>query len=264
MSDLKINILKYLSFTIAVAFLTFIVFYGKIVTQGVPLKSEQNIVAPISDHRYISNKKSITRSRTSSVRVLSIDINEGMVATSSATYFKYKELYFVLTTSHGLVGGCETIQIEVDGELYDCLEEIAVDPIRDYAILKTEKIDSRKPIKYPVNVSNTLSEWKKTLTILNHVVYTGYPNSIGPLTIQGSIMGFDPSGIMYIQSYAWSGSSGSGVFDQSGNLIGYILAIDVGQTEYGTAILENVMLVVPIYEVDWSVITKKELTNVGK
>ena len=75
-----------------------------------------------------------------------------------------------------------------------------------------------------MNVSNTLSEWKKTLTILNHVVYTGYPNSIGPLTIQGSIMGFDPSGIMYIQSYAWSGSSGSGVFDQSGNLIGYILA----------------------------------------
>ena len=92
---------------------------------------------------------------------------------------------------------------------------------------------------------------------MNHVVYTGYPNSIGPLTVQGNIMGFDPAGLIYVQSYAWSGSSGSGIFDQSGNLIGYILAIDVGQNEYGTAILENVMLVVPIYYVDWSVVTKR-------
>ena len=70
-------------------------------------------------------------------------------------------------------------------------------------------------------------------------------------------MGFDPAGLIYVQSYAWSGSSGSGVFDNHGNLIGYIMAIDIGNTQYGTAILENVMLVVPIYKVDWSVVYKR-------
>ena len=33
--------------------------------------------------------------------------------------------------------------------------------------------------------------------------------------------------------------------------MGYIVAIDVGQTEYGMDVLENVILVVPHYRVDW-------------
>jgi len=257
MNNLKIKILRYILFTVSVSFLSFLVFYGKLVNQGIPPRDQQNITAPISEHRQISNKKSIIRSRDSSVRILSVDLNQGMVATSSATYLKYNDMHFVLTTSHGLMGGCETIQIEVNGELYDCLEELAIDPVRDYAILSIEEIKERKPIKFSNNLANNKNDWKKSLTILNHVVYTGYPNSIGPLTVQGNIMGFDPAGLIYVQSYAWSGSSGSGIFDQSGNLIGYILAIDVGENEYGTAILENVMLVVPIYYVDWSVVTKR-------
>ena len=59
---------------------------------------------------------------------------------------------------------------------------------------------------------------------------------------------------MYVFSYAWGGSSGSGVFDKAGNYVGYIIAIDVGQTEFGVDVLENVVLVVPSFKIDWSTV----------
>ena len=53
-------------------------------------------------------------------------------------------------------------------------------------------------------------------------------------------------------SYAWQGSSGSGVFDENGKYIGYVVAIDIGKTEHGIQILQNVVLVVPAFNVDWT------------
>ena len=50
------------------------------------------------------------------------------------------------------------------------------------------------------------------------------------------------------------GSSGSGVFSTKGKYIGIVTAIDIGQTEFGVDILENVVLVTPVFKVDWSVI----------
>ena len=37
----------------------------------------------------------------------------------------------------------------------------------------------------------------------------------------------------------------------TGKYIGYVVAIDVGQTEMGVQILENVVLVMPAYNIDW-------------
>ena len=60
-------------------------------------------------------------------------------------------------------------------------------------------------------------------------------------------------------SYAWQGSSGSGVFDSKGKFVGHVVAVDVGQTEFGFQILQNVVLVVPAFKIDWSkVITESE------
>lgn len=238
---------------IATAFLTHLVFYGQYVSKQTPIR-DSNSVVKVSNTNTFINKKSILRSRLSSVRVMSIDVINGMISTSSGTYFTHKNINYVLTTSHGLLGNCDTIQIETAGTLHDCIDIIKYDTLNDYAILQVDEISGRVPIKFPSYFASSNNSWKKSLTLLNKVVYTGYPNSIGPLTITGSIMGFDPQGLVYVQSYAWSGSSGSGVFDQSGNLIGYILAIDIGQNEYGTEILENVMIMVPIYKVDWTLI----------
>lgn len=64
-------------------------------------------------------------------------------------------------------------------------------------------------------------------------------------------MGYSPDDYIYVNSYAWSGSSGSGVFSQRGDYIGFVLAIDVGPGFNGPTILENVVLVVPAYRVNW-------------
>ena len=252
------QIIKHAAIAAVVGALTFLVVYGQYLTNVIPQIENINSTTSAASFYPLSEKKMINRSRQSAVRVLSFDVVQGMVSTSSATYFEYGGEYFILTTSHGLLGGCDSIQIEAEGELYDCEEVLVTNEIVDYAILRVDKINQRKPIKFPRHMTTGTLEWKKTLSLLNEIVYTGYPNSIGPLTIEGTIMGFDSYGLIYVQSYAWSGSSGSGVFDKRGNLIGYILAIDVGNTEFGNAILENVILVVPIYKVDWSIIFTRE------
>ena len=56
---------------------------------------------------------------------------------------------------------------------------------------------------------------------------------------------------MFLNSYAWTGSSGSGVFNSRGKLVGIIMALDVGTTQYGVDVLENLLIVVPVYQIDW-------------
>ena len=101
--------------------------------------------------------------------------------------------------------------------------------------------------------------WNKTAALLDNVYYTGYPNTMGPFTVRGHVMGYDAVGARnrYILSYAWMGASGSGVFNEEGNLVGYVLALDVGQTEYGVQILENVVMVSFSSNIDWKPLFKE-------
>ena len=92
--------------------------------------------------------------------------------------------------------------------------------------------------------------------MLGKLIYTGYPNTIGPVTLEGKVMGMSLDEFIYFNSYAWSGSSGSGVFNFDGKFVGYIVALDVGRTEYGYDVLENVILVTPNYKIDWSPLIK--------
>ena len=73
-----------------------------------------------------------------------------------------------------------------------------------------------------------------------------------PLTFSGKIVGYAGGDYIYLDSFAWSGSSGSGVFTADGKFIGYILAVEVGQTDYGADVLENLVVVIQAFKVDWS------------
>ena len=55
-------------------------------------------------------------------------------------------------------------------------------------------------------------------------------------------------------SHAYGGASGSGVFSASGKYIGHVVAIDVGRTEFGVDVLENIVIVVPAFNIDWSLV----------
>ena len=218
-------------------------------TLGSPMNVSAGYSAP--------ERRAIEKSRLSAVRILAWTENSSSLSVSSGTYFHHRGKYFVLTVQHGLfVPSCSLIQIEVGGSLYPCTAVLSYDMHADYAILEVDQIVDRKPLRFPRDFVRHYRDWRRATAALTPLIYTGYPNTIGPVTLEGRVMGLSGDEFVYLNSYAWSGSSGSGVFDLNGRLVGYIVAIDVGHTEYGYDVLENVILVVPNYKIDWSILFK--------
>ena len=208
------------------------------------------------DLDFDSQQATIERARKSTVRVLSAtDDDDVIIASSTGTYVTMAGRYFVITTMHGIIGTCESTRILSGDEIYPCERFIELNQIADYALIEIYKIEDRSPIRIPKSLPSSKKEWNRSLAMMSRTLYTGFPNSIGPLTIPGTIAGYSHGGNIYILSYAWSGSSGSGVFSSTGDYIGYVIAIDVGSSVVsGYQVLENVVLVVPAYKVNWSVI----------
>lgn len=202
-----------------------------------------------STHYSISDKQAIRRSVNSAVRVVSMDIEKGAMSSLSGTYFVYHGKYYILTSAHGIVGSCKKIFVMHLDETSNCKDMIVINRKNDYAIFEVEEMFSRKAISIP----RALPNWRNSYNILDKIYYTGYPNSIGPTTWTGNISGFTGDYII-VQSYAWSGASGSGIFDEKGELIGIIMALDVGSNEFGYQVLNNFLVVVPIWQVDFDII----------
>jgi len=200
----------------------------------------------ISNNYDLNQKKAIRNSVNSSVGIVYINHANESVSSFSGTYFTFGGKHYVLTTAHGIFGQCENIVAFHFEETARCVRYAKFDHERDYVIFEIEGMSTRTPIKIP----HALATLAKNYNILDKTYYTGYPNRVGPTTWTGNISGFDGD-YLIIQSYAWPGSSGSGVFDEKGKLIGIIVAIDVGQSEYGYQVLNNSLIVVPIWHVDF-------------
>jgi hypothetical protein len=225
---------------------------------SIPPAAEMRKITSITKSQPVSYQRAVKKSRQSAVRILSWGVDSASVSVSTGTYFIYKGEHYILTVEHGLISrDCGTIQIEADGMLKSCLEILAIDSRADYAILVSEEIPNRIPLNFPKDFVRTKRAWIQVTSALHGLIYTGYPNTIGPVTLEGKVMGMSADEFIYLNSYAWSGSSGSGVFDFNGKLVGYIVAIDVGRTEYGFDVLENVILVSPHYQINWSKLLNK-------
>lgn len=199
-------------------------------------------------------QQTIKKSRKTAVRVFSMS-DKGTIATSSGTYFTVKGKYYVLTVMHGLLGGClETRAWTATDGFFNCREVVTVDITNDYAIIEIEEIPSLSALHILRDLP-TGSAWKRSLAAQTTIYYTGFPNNVvEPLTFSGKIVGYAGGDYIYLDSFAWSGSSGSGVFTADGKFIGYILAVEVGQTDYGPDVLENLIVVIPAFKIDWSLV----------
>ena len=234
-----------------VSFIGAFVTYSFVSQYDLPHRHQIKDVSNVSSFYNVSMKGAIKKSRSSTVQIVSILPDQGMISTSSGTYFESYGGYFVIGVAHGIGGPCEFTKIVVEGEVHDCKKYIHIDQAADYSIIQVEEIENRKPIKIPRDLPKN-NQWRQSLSVLNRVVYTGYPNNLGPLTISGDVAGYAHTEHIYILSYAWQGSSGSGVFDHNGKYIGHVVAIDVGQTDLGVQILQNVVLIVPSFKIDWT------------
>jgi len=243
---------------LAVLLLVTFSFYSALVDNSVDQNSIQDSQEQVSKYHSVSYKKAVKKSRESAVRVISIDGASGHVSTFSGTYVKSYGSYFIVTVAHGMAGPCEFTKVVYAQELYDCIKIIEKNDKLDYAVIQVEPIPTRVAVRMPKDLPRN-QQWKHAFSLHNRVIYTGYPNNIGPLSIGGYVSGANGTNFIYLDSYAWEGSSGSGVFDSKGRFIGYVIAIDVGATEFGVQVLNNVVLVVPSFKIDWTkLITEAE------
>ena len=236
---------------------------GGLTLYGIQTKAKMPTVEEIQSLSNISSflpdyiRETIHKSRLSAVKVISLEPERGFFSVATGTYFTIKDRYFVLTVNHGIPGECQYTKINIDGKFLRCIQFIELNIVADYAIIEIDKIEGRKPIHISSSTPKG-HEWKRALSIMNKVYFTSYPNNTGPLTVSGEIIGYTNSGLIYVRSYAWAGSSGSAVFTSDGLLIGYVLAVDIGQSEYGQDVLEDILLVAPAYQIDWTVIHSEE------
>ena len=257
MSELK----KVLFSCLAIAFLGAIAAYSSYVSISDTRNNNKYLLSQperISGYYEINERNAIKSSVGSAVHVVSSTPDGTMISLSSGSYIKYGDKFYILTTSHGIIGDCKNIAIVYFDSYTGCTEIAVNNKSLDYALIEVEKIDFRKAIK----LQSGFSQSQKKYQLMDKVYYTGYPNSAGPLTFGGTISGFDEFGLIYIHSYAWSGSSGAGVFNSKGKLIGMVMAIDVGTSEYGVDVLEDIIVVIPIDMINWTpIFFPKETKN---
>lgn len=215
-----------------------------------PTQEELNSPANIEDSLPVSLKASVFKSRASSVRVVCANLIAGTYSLSSGVYAEYEGNYYVITADHGIMDGPTILFASVDSVQYDAMRIVYSSKENDYAIFQIEQIPYRVPISIEKDIPSAKT-WKKRLQILDKVIYTGYPNGTGPLTISGEIMGFS-GGRIFVRSYGWSGASGSGVFSKEGDLIGIVSALELGSYEDSMLPIEDSVIITPTYLVDWA------------
>ena len=216
-----------------------------------PSSEELQSLGNISKDLNQKETSAIERSRHSILHVLSGYQDEPGLAKMSGTYVTHNNRFYVITAAHGIVGDCDRMFVAAGSDyVYDCIQYIIIDQKTDYAIIEIQQVPQRTPVKL-ANVLPSNREWKQELSILNDTFYTGYPNGLGPLTFKGSVAGVSDENYLYLHSYAWPGSSGAGVFSYDGNLIGILIAVNVGFTAAGYDVLEDLVIVTPLFMIDW-------------
>ena len=172
-------------------------------------------------------------SREATVKILAFDSRGNRIGGSGA-YVKYKQHHFVLTAAHVVDAGDSALVISDREKVI--AEVVYINTETDIAVLRIEGLFTRRPLV-----------WRPTGTLVGTpVVYTGFPNNTGLLSIQGTVSGFVGKNII-LDSYAWGGSSGSVVLDKRGRIIGIVSAIDIGYA-FGKypQLLEDVVLIASI------------------
>ena len=201
-----------------------------VATEQQTTTTEQHLATTQINNRYSKMEKKV---RNAAVKVSTY------AGHGSGTLIKYKGMVLVLTAHHvadGRLGETYLISTETERQLGIL---IYTDPLNDIAILyPTEQLVHAKPIKWKVR--------DKIGDVGTDITYSGYPSWHNLLSFRGQIAGYelipDKGQQMILQTYGYYGSSGSGVYDSDGYLIGILWGIDV-QRE---GVHENIVWVSPI------------------
>ena len=217
-------------------------------------EAEVSNLFDLADYDYSIN--AWKKSREAAVRV-EIDLGGASVG-GSGTYFKIGKHNVVITAAHlfmfspGIVLHDEAIITTPHEKVVGTL--VYIDDIVDIAIIKVPSLDSRKAAPF---------KRVKKYEVGESVVYSGFPGANNLLTFNGTLIGEGFGTDLAMQSVAWGGSSGSGVFDLNGRFIGVLVSIMVAPGIEGRQLVESIVYVAPASLID-SAYVKYNLDKVGR
>jgi len=181
------------------------------------------------------------RARSAAVKVRSL-LSPGH---GSGTYVIAYDRRVVVTAAH--VVRSESV-MAIDGRDGESVvgKVVFVDERNDIAYLVVPELKTRTAIRYRPQKS-----YDERL-IGTHITYTGFPSHHDLLTIRGYISSLEHE-MVVTNMFGWFGSSGSGVFDQRGRLVGIVSGIDVGNI--GIRIpLDSIVWVAPVSQLDHDIV----------
>ena len=162
----------------------------------------------------------------------------------SGTLFEIDGHYVVFTAAH-VIDGMPVVQIAGrNGETVFGTTILTASNV-DMAIVLVPEMNSRKPMQYRPRGHEDIDRLAGT-----EVTYTGFPSHHDLLTIDGTIAS-EEDGNLVMHSYAWPGSSGSGIFDMRGRFIGVVRAVDVGIWSYQVPpqLVEDMVWIAPAWDI---------------
>ena len=177
------------------------------------------------------------RARTAAVKIRSL--TQG--GHGSGTYMVAYGRRIVATAAH--VVRNETV-MAIDGRDGESVvgQVIFVDQDVDIAFLVVPEMKTRTAVRY-----SPRKIYDERL-IGTPLTYTGFPSHHDLLTIRGYVAALEYN-MVITNMFGWFGSSGSGVYDQSGRLVGVVSGIDVGNIGFRIP-LESIVWVAPISKID--------------
>lgn len=185
-----------------------------------PAKGHINIdLTPEYDESYTAevdpySPKGLKVSYLSSVMIQSVSdgVPQGF---GSGNYFKLGKHRFIITAAH-VVNGDHDIKILERGFRMVTAKVVMVDNNTDIAILvPEERLKYTKPIPFRRDIVNQMGE---------RVYHTGHPAREGWHISEGILSGTQ-NDVLLINTFAWPGSSGSVVFDETGRVVGVLSSI---------------------------------------
>jgi len=163
----------------------------------------------------------------------------------TGTYFDYKGTHIVITAAHLWADFPPSIlqsEALITGPSEKVIGKLVYwDPYVDIAIMVAPKMESRQAAKFVRDPDYAVGQ---------QVVYSGFPGANPLLTFKGEIAGDGYGTSLAINSFAWGGSSGSGVFDERGRYVGVVSAIMVGRGFVGPQLVGSVVYVAPANLID--------------
>jgi len=190
------------------------------------------------EFQLISLNGAEARTREASVRVFRESGGHG-----SGTYFLFEGYHVVFTAAHVVLGDRTFTIIDKHGNKR--LGTLAyLERNADFAIILIPAFKKIKPINFNLPDSKSVKE------VGSELIFSGYPGNQNLRTVKALVAGYEGRRFV-MHSTAWKGSSGSCVFDPSGNFVGVVFALSVSQFKGHPVLLESMVWVEPYTSIDW-------------